>query len=320
MSSDFKPMLAGKPANDAGIRFPVLASPKIDGVRAANVRGDLLSRSLKLIPNKYTQAVLGIRELHGLDGELTVGDPTHANVMQNTTSGVMSLDKIPAFTYHVFDYWDDDLAGFSERLRRAQFKVDDLRANWVKIATANKIEAITSMPLAAECPIHLVEHQIIHNLDELNAYEAEMLDEGWEGVMIRDPNGRYKYGRSTAKEAGLLKIKRFNDAEAIIIGFEEEQFNGNEATTNELGRTKRSSHKAGKTGKDTLGAFIVRDVETGIEFNIGTGLTDELAKIVWQDRAGWMNKVVKYKYFAHGVKEAPRHPVYVGVRDPRDMA
>lgn len=315
--SDFKPMLAGKPANDSSIRFPVLASAKIDGVRAANMRGDLLSRSLKLIPNRFVQAMLGIREMHGLDGELTVGVPTDKNVMQNTTSGVMSIDKLPEFTYHVFDYWDDDMAGFSERLRRASMKVADLQANWVKIATMYRLEG---MPMIQTCPIQLVPHKLVHNLSEMNDYEAELLEAGWEGAMIRDPNGRYKFGRSTAKEGGLLKLKRFDDAEAVVIGFEEEMKNNNEATTNELGRTKRSSHKDGKSGKDTLGAFLVRDCVSGIEFSIGTGLSADFRKIVWTDQAAWLGKIVKYKFFNHGVKEAPRHPVYMGTRHEGDMS
>jgi hypothetical protein len=67
----------------------VLASPKIDGIRAIIGNGAALSRSLKPIRNLFVQSVLGRAEFQGLDGELVVGDPNDPNCMQNTTSGVM---------------------------------------------------------------------------------------------------------------------------------------------------------------------------------------------------------------------------------------
>jgi DNA ligase-1 len=50
-------------------------------------------------------------------------------------------------------------------------------------------------------------------------------------------------------------------------------------------------------------------VNTGVEFNIGTGFTAE-------DRAkkDWVGLIVKYKFFPIGVKDKPRHPVYLGLR------
>jgi DNA ligase-1 len=120
-------------------------------------------------------------------------------------------------------------------------------------------------------------------------------------------------------EGYLLKVKRFDDSEAEIIGFEEEQFNGNTAETNELGRTKRSTAKAGLVGKGTLGAFTVRDIHTGVEFSIGTGLTALQRGVFWQRRDEYLGKLAKYKYFAVGVKVAPRHPVFLGFRDRVDL-
>jgi hypothetical protein len=73
--------------------------------------------------------------------------------------------------------------------------------------------------------------------------------------MLRDPNGPYKFGRSTRKEGYLLKLKRFCDSEAEVIGVVELMHNGNEAKTNALGRTERSTRKAGKTGMGVLGAL-----------------------------------------------------------------
>src|SRR5690606_2631966 len=110
-----RPMLA---SNATEIQFPVYASPKIDGVRALIFEGNLVSRRLKKIPNKFIQNYfksLPNLVLEGLDGELVVGEPNHPNVMQNTTSGVMSREGEPDFTYYVFDYWHAWNEPFSRR-------------------------------------------------------------------------------------------------------------------------------------------------------------------------------------------------------------
>ena len=157
-------------------------------------------------------------------------------------------------------------------------------------------------------------------MKELQAYEQYCLNLGYEGVILRDPNSMYKHGRSTAKEGGLLKVKRFEDGEAGILAVEEQMHNGNEATTNELGRTQRSSHKENKVPMGKLGALVCKDLVTGIQFSIGTGFTDKLRKDMWAHRDTLIGATVKYKSFKIGVKDAPRHPVFLGMRDVDDMS
>lgn len=315
MADIFKPNLAGKVENFDAIPFPVLASYKIDGVRA--MRFDkVMSRSMKPIPSKHVQATLASEYLHGLDGELTVGSPTDPNCMQNTTSGVMAIDKVPLFQFHVFDHIKANDTPFIERYAQVASQVARIQARWVQLSTANRLEGGAMVTV---CPVVLVPHVLIHSLDELLAYEAARLAEGWEGVMIRQPNGLYKQGRSTAKEGGLLKVKRFTDDEAMIIGFVEEQQNNNVKTVNELGRSKRSSHAAGKTGKDTLGALHVRN-GAGTEFHVGSGFDDALAAEIWANREKYMGRLITYKSFLIGVKDAPRHPVFKSFRDPMDTS
>ena len=66
----FRPMLASHCKDMSNLRFPVLVSKKLDGVRASVQGGRLMSRSLKPIPNENVQAMFkGLPE--GLDGELT---------------------------------------------------------------------------------------------------------------------------------------------------------------------------------------------------------------------------------------------------------
>jgi DNA ligase-1 len=293
MSKTFKPMLAS-PADLDNLKFPIFASPKLDGIRCAVVGDKALSRTLKEIPSRHVFNILSKPEFEGLDGELIVGAPTSPSCYRDTVSMVMADNKVFAFTYYVFDLWNHSQHFYLRRLDLEQ-RVAQLNCSYIEY----------------------VQHSQLEHREHLDAYEAEQVAAGHEGVMLADPNARYKFGRATTKGGELLKVKRYVDSEAVVIGIEEEMHNTNDAETNELGRTKRSSAQAGKVGKGTMGALIVRDVKTGVEFNIGTGFTAADRTEWWQYRGGFgksPNLTIKYKHFPIGVKEKPRHPVYLGLR------
>lgn len=298
-----KPMLATDAVADK-IQYPMLASVKVDGVRAVIKDGVAYSRTLKPIPNQFIQQWVkdSAGNLDGLDGELVVGEENAKDVMQKTMSGVMRKEGKPDFKFLVFDLWD--LAGYAYTRRATQL---EHRVRVAKFVLGSPGERL----------IRLQQFQI-NSSQELDAFEARALGSGFEGVMIRNPAAHYKYGRSTVKEGILLKVKRFVDGEAEVIGVEERMHNANEATRDELGRTKRSTAKSGLVPAGDLGALVVRDLATGVEFNIGTGYTAEQRKDLWGEQLG--GRIVKYKSFqASGVKEAPRFPVFLGFRDAIDI-
>lgn len=294
--SGFKPMLSGK-ADLASLKYPVLASPKLDGVRALVSEDRVYARSLKLIPNHFVQRQFGLPKYEGLDGELIVGPPNAPNAYNATISGVMSSHGEPEVIFHVFDTWMDPMLPFRKRLELTTVR--------------------------AHGRVNIVPHTWIADEESLKRYEAVQVGLGYEGIMLRSLHGRYKHGRSTVNEGWLLKLKRWEDGEATIVGFEEKMHNANEAKTNELGHTERSSHKANKHGMNTLGALIVKHPKFG-EFNIGTGFDEELRQRLWNrrhlpDGEGILGAVVKFKYQPAGVLEKPRFPVFIGFRDPRDL-
>lgn len=296
----FKPTLAVAAEFDR-IRYPVYASPKLDGIRCSIVEGRALSRTLKAIPNKAIYAELSRTPFDGLDGELIVGPATSPTVYNETVSQVMSHDKGHAnVTYHVFDMHDFPQATYRHRL----------------VCLAQQMQCFQNNSAIS---IKLLEQITVSSESDLLEYESAKVEQGYEGVILRSPEAPYKFGRSTVNEGYLLKVKRFEDSEAEIIGFEEEMFNGNAAETNELGRIKRSTAKAGLTGKSTLGAFKVRDCVSGVEFSIGTGLTALQRGVFWQRQDEYLGKLAKYKFFPVGVKVAPRHPVFLGFRDRADL-
>lgn len=282
------------------LKFPYLASRKIDGVRALIDKNTVLSRTLKPIPNAHVQDVLGLPQLQGLDGELVVGDANAPDVFQKTMSGIMSLGGTPNFMYLVFDCWDRPELPF-----RLRMEIASERVTTVRDVSAGRI------------PVFFIPHVLVGAPDELVREEARYLEEGYEGAMIRSLHGKYKEGRTTLKEDNLFKIKRFVDGEAVVIGVEEEYENTNMATISETGHSKRSSALGGMVAKGTLGALVVRDLVDGREFKLGSGFTREQRRTLWTEEL--RGRVVTYKHFPYGAKDAPRLPIFKGFRDKIDI-
>ena len=302
-SVKFKPMLAADCRGDvAALSYPLYASPKLDGIRCCIIDGKAVTRSLKPIPNaSIREALSGRQELEGLDGELiNTEDPFN---FQKTTSLVMGHqpDAVSKIKFVAFDNADLCL-GFERRLQATEAIVSKVKQNKIYI--------------------EFIVNKYITTPDDLLEYERELLAEGYEGVMLRTKlDGRYKNGRSTLREGLLIKLKRYVQEEATIIGFEERMNNTNAAKTNELGRTQRSSAQAGKVGRDDLGAFLCKR-DDGETFYCGTGvgLNDETRAEFWRDRDLLIGKTITYRYLSAGTKDKPRHPLFVGIRDARDMS
>lgn len=288
----FKPMLAATMTDTVPDLTDMVASPKLDGVRAMVVNGKIVSRKLKPIPNKFVQARFGRSKLNGLDGELILGDPWDKDVFTRTLSAVMGADN-PLGNEVSFYVFDD-------------FRYPDKSYEYRLTCAANGMGSNPFLSVLDQIPVSTEA--------ELRAYEETCLNRGYEGIMIRSASAAYKFGRSTLRERGLIKVKRFTDAEALVVGFEEQMQNNNELERDNLGHAKRSTHKANKVGKGVLGALKVVGLNgdfEGASFNVGTGFDNALRKIIWDNQADWMGVVIKFKYFWIGSQDAPRFPVFV---------
>lgn len=288
-----KPLLAS-PVDLSKLQYPCYASPKYDGFRCLTdqFKGPV-TRSLKPIANNFVRGKLGELNLPFLDGELltyTGGKLDDFNAVQSKLS---SRSGLPDFKFMVFDSFKEPSTYY------------DLRLAWLEQVLGPRTE---------KC-IELVQQVIIENEEELLEYEQAQIELGWEGVMVRSINGKYKFGRSTVNEGILLKLKRFDEDEAEIIGFAELMHNANEATTNELGQTERSSHKENMVGRETLGSISVRWKDE-IEFEIGTGFTAALRERLWKDATSGTlcGKTVTFSFQGIGSQGRPRFPVFKGFR------
>lgn len=182
-------------------------------------------------------------------------------------------------------------------------------------------EAAKIIEEACDPRIRLVQHDFYHDLDSVKAKAMDLIQEGYEGAMLRDPEGRYKLGRSTVREQGLLKVKAYFmeqyvvEEEAEIVGYEELESNRNLPETNNLGRSKRSSHKENMIPLGTMGALICKSPNYPETFKVGSGFTEYQRQAFWEQREEYVGKQVTFKHQAEGALDKPRFPVFIRVHE-----
>ena len=124
--------------------------------------------------------------------------------------------------------------------------------------------------------IDIIEHKdfdldVLTDEIEFGDYNRQMVDAGYEGIMIKDPDGKWQAKRSTA----WLKQKPFCDFSLEIVDVEE-------GTGRNQGR---------------LGAIICKGIDDGksIEVNVGSGFTDSDRKEFWENKDNIMHQVVEVR-------------------------
>ena len=254
-----KPLLAGKFDSEKA-KFPYAATPKIDGIRFLMVGGAALTRSFKPIRNEYLQKILSSNLPEGIDGELTSG-----STFQECSS-IMRIKGEPDFKVWIFDFVNPkgEVKPYKERM--------------------NELRKFESFNIPS---YEILFPTIVSNQEQIEQLMTKNLNAGYEGLMLRDPNGIYKFGRSSVKENILLKVKEFMDDEAEIIAFREKMVNTNEGLKDNFGRTKRSSCQDGLKPSGTLGGLILRNSE-GLEFSCGSGLNDALRDEIWKNKSKYL--------------------------------
>jgi len=299
----FRPLLAAPIETEEDLtklKFPLIASPKVDGIRVL-IHPELgpVTRSLKSVRSRLVYGALKHPDNIFLDGEVTAGLRSASNVFNRTTQCVMAEDGADDFTYWVFDYWVQPDRPYLNRWmeRTADFRAPD-----------------ENMWMLDE-RVRILPWTMVESPEDILQAEEEYLAEGFEGIMLRDPNKGYKFNRSTVKEQTLLKLKRYIDAEAIIVGVEPRLRNHNPQERDAFGLAKRSSHQAGQVVDDACGRLVVQDCSGRFgQFSIGSGF-DEAQRIeIWGRRDDVIGSRINYKYQEVGVVDAPRFPIFRGFR------
>lgn len=69
-----------------------------------------------------------------------------------------------------------------------------------------------------ELRIQMVPHEKVSGKDNILALHDKYVSEGWEGCVVRDPNGSYKFG---GRGSEMVKFKLYKESEFVITGLSE---------------------------------------------------------------------------------------------------
>lgn len=300
------------------LKYPVIATPKYDGIRALKMPDSLRSRTLKLIPNDSIRMRAREECEVGYDMELY-----NSSLRYDEIESIVMSDEHP-FSYKIQLYLLDSFS--------------------LKHPYEERIKIINDNLRQVSSDIHFIDYTHIENTAALFQYFL-LEEKNGEGICFRTPNSPYKEGRSTLKEQYLVKLSRYIRSEYVIVGFEEQMFNGNKEKRNTVGKMDRSSFGSGLIGKDTLGAFwvhrlnkdscpicdgfIYREqmIQNGKRFyfdccfkvGTGIGLTDKMRKDIWLHKEDWIGKTIVIKSKPFGEKNNPRSPIFIGLRNEIDL-
>ena len=275
--------------------YPVYGSIKGDGIRVNVYEGLCRTKSLKPLPNIYTRTLLeSYPVLEGLEAELTTtADLSDPEGFNKATSAFMRHKGAPPIFMWIFDI----------------INKDPFLLRWERL-----ISLEPRLPNFAG----ILYQSLLEDRKQVDEYIAEKLAQGHEGVMLRHHDSFYKFGRATVTKGELLKVKPFEDDEAIVVGFEEGMTNTNEKVKNELGRSKRSSAKAGLIPGGLVGTILASHPKWGI-LRI-SGFSDDLALSMFNNPQEYLGRLLTFRYQAHGTLDSPRLPKFKGWRSPEDMS
>ena len=119
--------------------------------------------------------------------------------------------------------------------------------------------------------VKLIDSRIVNSVDEVIEHFMENIKDGLEGTLVKNQSAKWKDGTSN----DFVKIKTEFTCDLIITGF-------NQGKT--LGEWD-----------EILGSLICESLDGNLVVNVGTGLTDELRKSIWENQELYLGKIGEIK-------------------------
>ena len=297
----FKPMLAVAPEELEDIPLPTLVSTKLDGIRCIFIDGQMLSRSLKPIRNSYLQDKYQAAKVYSkdynciLDGEFY----SHELSFQEITSVVMSSYKIAPTS---LSYW----------------AFDHIQCRNFNAPFSNRIEILKEAVNNIEAPIVVLDQVEFNNHQAIENHFKLVQKHGYEGLIARPKDSRYKLGRSTLKEGLMLKLKPWKhfDAQIIAVTQATEARVGSEKTINELGRSITSKKLEDRIPIEQAACFTVKHNGYLVDVTIYGEVAFRVE--IWNNRESYLTKWIEYMAMMIGAKNVPRHARLYRFRKDKD--
>lgn len=143
--------------------------------------------------------------------------------------------------------------------------------------------------------IRLVESTTVENIEEANAIFEKYLEQGQEGIILKDTTGIWEDKRSKSQ----IKFKGEEECDLKIVGIEE------------------------GTGKyaGMLGAIICESADGVVKVRVGSGFNDDHRKTLGKEI---IDKIVAVKYNMRSVDKQGKQslflPIFIEIREDKDVA
>lgn len=217
-----------------------------------------------------------------LDGEITLLDPgkLKSKEQYKATMKIVRKDgEKHGVRMLVFDY-----------MTAEEFRAQSCNTPYIaRQASLDTLIPESSMTYFKHLPVLYIgtdQEQILKLLEQ-------QVSQGQEGIMINVVSAPYHFTRTN----DLLKVKKMQDIDLEVIGFEE-------------GINKH---------KGRLGALLVEF--DGNTVGVGSGLSDELREEIWANRNAWLGRTISIKYFEITTNKkggkSLRFPVYIDWRQDK---
>ena len=246
-----KPMLANTLTPD-NVRFPCFVQPKLNGIRCFWDGQTAWTRGGKHHKPHVHRLLAALPAIDGLyDGELVcrTGD-----LLETVQSAVMGEGETSKLHFRIFDVATPEPLRFRDRL--------------------DMIHGVA------------IETTLVRTPATLESMMDRFIEEGYEGLIARNPNGSYQEARTN----DLLKYKRWHDAEFPITDVVE------------------------ASGKDAGTAVFVCSVANGKLFGVVPAGTREDRQAIWLNRQKWVGRFYTVKFHCVTSHGMPRDPIGVGDR------
>ena len=256
------------------LSYPMLCSPKYDGIRVYNNTVMWLTRDEKPIPNFGVRRQLEQSGIVNLDGEIVLGTDFQM------TSSVFRGQRVPeTFQFYVFDFYQCGDLPYKDRLA-----------------------ALNAIILPDWC--HVVQQTWAWSTEDVLLQMDISLRQKYpqgEGVMLRRPDAKIRYNRSTKASRELIAIKATDETVGTIVGYEQMVSSGDKTRQEYMRLVPK------------LGSFVVNHPQFAESFTVGSGFTDSQRLLFWEKRDSFIGQQVRFRYVPCGIKDAPRHPVFLEV-------
>lgn len=287
--SDLKFMLAKEFMKGGVDPTGWLISEKFDGYRACYDpdKKQFYSRQNKpfIAPQWFIQAM----PPRLVDGELWIGRNMFQE-MGKVRKKVPIDEEWLNVTFQVYDMPEEE-GTFSERINKLRLIVKLTKTKWLRVRK--------DLPYPfnnLECPLVLAKQTVMKSVSHLDTLYKDVIKNGGEGVMLKDPNSPYEGKRSNY----LLKYKPNFDAEAIIIGYKP-------------GQGKYSGMLGGFICKQLINhdTYMSIDEDEDHEFSI-SGMDDAIRESYESSHP--LGTIISYEHSGKTDKGKPRFGRYTRVR------